>query len=56
MAIWALFTLPPDLVIAVRLYKLVPQACIPSVFKLALQNWAEKANVWGRLLVKVAHM
>ena len=56
VAICTLITLPPRLFAGIRLDKSVPQVCVPSVVKLALQNWAEQACVWARLLVRVAFL
>ena len=53
MAKWALITLPPHLPVAVRPDEDVAKMSILGMIPLALQNWAQQADVWTLVLVCV---
>ena len=50
MAIWALIASPPHLPAAVRPDEDVAKVSILGTVPLALQQWAEQADVWALLL------
>ena len=52
MAIRALVTAPPHLSVSVRLDEDVAVVNILGVMPLALQHWAEQADVWTLLLIR----
>ena len=47
LAIWALITAPPHLSVTVRLDQDVVKMHILDMMPLALQHWAEQADVWA---------
>lgn len=51
MAIWALITLPPDLAMTVGPDDCAAKVSIPGMIPLAMQQWAEEADVRARQLV-----
>ena len=51
MAIWTLTAGPPDLGVGVRFDNDVAKVNIAEMVPLALQKWAEEANVWALLLI-----
>ena len=51
MAKWTLITLPPHLPVAVSLDDGVAKMSIPGMIPLALQYWAEQADVWTPVLI-----
>ena len=50
MTIWTLTAGPPDLGVGVGSDDNIPKVIIPGMVPLALQKWAEEANVWACLL------
>ena len=51
MAVWALVASPPHLPVAVRPDKDVAKMSILGMIPLALQHWAEQADVWAQALL-----
>ena len=52
MAIWTLIAGPPDLGVDLGLDDNVAKVSIVGMVPLALQKWAEEANVWALLLIR----
>ena len=52
MAIWALCAGPPDLDVGLGLDDNVAKVSIVGMIPLALQKWAEEADVWACLLIR----
>ena len=56
MAIWTLITLPPPFFVGMRLDNTAAKVSILGRMELALQKWAEQANVWASILICCATM